>query len=191
VSVSDIKVEPGAERLPRLLIAGALAVACIVGMPLARAEGTAESNSGAGPTPAAVSTLPSSLPVRRDAAPIWETGGIGVLGALGVVLLAAGAAAWVLRRTGNSPRPVRKAAPFGRWFSTLGSALSKGPQDDLRLVRTLRLTPRASVHVIEWDGRQWLIGAAENAVSVLGDRVSEGATEDFATTDRQTHRSAS
>lgn len=154
---------------PRRMVASALAVACIAGASAALAEDALGSTRGAESPVVTALTLPASLPVRREAAPLWETGGIGVLGALCVVLVVAGAVAWLLRR-GGAARSTGKAAFSGRWPFVLGPSVARRPQDDLRLVRSLRLTPRASVHVVEWDGRQWLVGAADHGVSLLGDR---------------------
>lgn len=135
----------------------------------------AEGGAQAAPdVPAASSALPSSLPVRRDTAPVWETGGIGVLGALSVVLVVAGALAWGLRRgMATSPKTADWSSVLrGRWLLLGGKSPSGRPQEELRMVRSLRLTPRASVHVVEWNGRQWLVGASEQAVSLLGERSS-------------------
>lgn len=146
---------------------------------------------GAEPAAATASTLPPSLPVRREAAPLWEAGGIGVLGALGVVLAVAGAVAWLLRRGGAASRPTGKAAFLGRWPFGLVPSAARRPSDDIRLVRSLRLTPRASVHVVEWDGRQWLVGAADHGVSLLGDTGCRPAPPGEAPPDGSAPREAS
>ena len=161
----------------------------MTGISPAWAEGAVQPSAGA---PTVSPALPSSLPVRRDAAPVWETGGIGVLGALSVVLLVAGTLAWGLRRGMVVPRAAdRSAAVRDRWMS-LWSKLPNGkPQEELRMVRSLRLTPRASVHVIEWDGRQWLVGASDHAVALLGERPASCTVPDAAPLDNGSERSAS
>lgn len=176
---------------PRRMVASALALACIAGASAALADGALGSARGAESPVVTASTLPPSLPVRREAAPLWATGGIGVLGALCVVLVVAGAVAWLLRRGGAASRGTGTAAFLGRWPFGLGPSAAKRPQDDIRLVRSLRLTPRASVHVVEWDGRQWLVGAADHGISLLGDRGCRLAPAGEAPPDGSVPREAS
>jgi hypothetical protein len=49
---------------------------------------------------------------------------------------------------------------------------STSKPDGLRLVQSLFLTPRASVHVIGWDGREWLVGCTEGGLMELGWRAT-------------------
>ena len=49
--------------------------------------------------------------------------------------------------------------------------LSPTPGDGLRLLDTLRLTSRASVHVVQWDGRKWLLSCTDERVTTLADHA--------------------
>jgi len=57
------------------------------------------------------------------------------------------------------------AVIFQRWNGSRG--LRKGTGRQLRLVETIRLTPRQAVHVVEVAGRHFLIGATDQSISIL------------------------
>ncbi len=44
---------------------------------------------------------------------------------------------------------------------------TKGPGRQMRLVETVRLTPRQAIHVVEVAGQHFLIGATDNGISIL------------------------
>ncbi len=54
---------------------------------------------------------------------------------------------------------------FQRW--NMGKRLRKGPGRQMRLVETIRLSPRQAVHVVEVAGRHFLIGATDQSISIL------------------------
>lgn len=131
--------------------------------------------------PSAAATGTAKVPLRSDDAPRfsaelpldrgpdlpswWDWLRWGCLASL----LAVGAAL-VLRVRAGAPqaRPSRWPWRGGwqRWLAPGGS----GPP--LQVLRSARLTPRASVHVVRWDDREWLIGCAEHGMTLLAERPS-------------------
>ncbi|WP_459204008.1 flagellar biosynthetic protein FliO [Ralstonia pseudosolanacearum] len=112
--------------------------------------------------------LPDSIPLRREAG--TEHGAISGTPQLLVVVAVLGALLWWLlkrfRANASQERrpglwPVRPTGRFG--------------SGGLRVVNSSRLTSKASLHVVDWGGQQWLVGCTENGLSVLGKR-SDDAT---------------
>lgn len=105
-------------------------------------------------------TLPLSIPLRREG----EHSGLGLMdgdtnGFILVVLLLGGGIwlawlAWRRRRVG--------AAAFGRLFKA-----SDRPR--LQVVHSARLTPKHSVHEVEWHGRSFLLACAEHDVCLIAE----------------------
>ena len=141
----------------------------------------------------AVSTgIPLALPVRRDESPAWQTGGVGIFGALAVVMLALGLVVWLLWRSGwargdgNTPSGARHAARSisgGGWRGLMAVRATA----QLRVVESARLTPRSSVHVVQWNGQQWLLGCAEQGITVIGHQPGRPASAQAAADDGAGH----
>lgn len=145
----------------------ALATTWLLSAPLwARADalgGGATARSGASGALAG-----SALPLVRDDADRFTAGRL--VSVVLMLLAGAGALAWARGRQGGpGAGGGRWGEPFRqgwqRWRSIRGASA-------VRLVQSTRLTPRASVHVLEWDGRELLVGCAEDGITVLGERVS-------------------
>jgi hypothetical protein len=120
------------------------------------------------------SSLPSALPLQRDTD--THSGGIGLfqLAISGVFLAICGAFLW--RRQGRF-RGAQPSSVARQWYQILQKAgwsrfISTSKPVGLRLVHSLFLTPRASVHVIQWDGREWLVGCTDGGLLELGARAS-------------------
>jgi hypothetical protein len=119
------------------------------------------------PVAAAASSQVSfpQLPLKRDSASEVST-----LQALGWAVLlsvtAAGGLLLIRRKTGP------ETASGTRWLRAAAK-----PGTPKLLGRTL-LTQQASVHVIEWDGEELLLGCTPQAVSLLGRRPSNGVRQD-------------
>nr|EUJ15104.1 hypothetical protein RSP673_07565 [Ralstonia solanacearum P673] len=112
--------------------------------------------------------LPDSIPLRREAEA--EHGAISGTPQLLVVVAVLGALLWwsLKRFRANASQesrpgiwPVRPTGRFGG--------------GGLRVVNSSRLTSKASLHVVDWDGQQWLVGCTENGLFVL-DKRSDNAT---------------
>jgi hypothetical protein len=127
-----------------------------------------ERTLGAGPAPLEISRgsssarLPADLPLKRESSQAPAGGRAGVPFVFG--------AAAVLRRHSRGakggPAMDRSLAAWLRRFSP------SAQEHSLRVLQSARLTARASVHVLKWDGREWLIGCTEQGVSVMGQRIS-------------------
>jgi hypothetical protein len=111
--------------------------------------------------------IPSDIPVRRG--PNAEVGAASSVRAVVVisVLAIAVLVAVQLGRRGAG-RSSSRVSGWRRWLS------AGGPPDGLRIVHSARLSGRASVHVVRWDGREWLLGCGDHSVTLIGLR---GAAE--------------
>lgn len=74
--------------------------------------------------------------------------------------------AWSMGPTlgkGQSPSPSRQQKTGWRRFV--------GPRgsDAIELIGTTRLTPRHSVHVVQWEGRNLLIGCSDQTIALLAE----------------------
>jgi hypothetical protein len=136
-----------------LLLSAAAVVASSV-----RAEGDAA------PSGIASVRIPESIPVRR--ALEQEASGPRslralVIGLTLVVTLTVLTLKW--RKPGGSARGTGNG---------LLSLLSRGqPVDGIRVLQSVRLTPRSTLHVIRWDGKDLIVGCAEGAIAILGSRT--------------------
>jgi len=112
----------------------------------------------------AASGLPASLPLRRGGDTDWQGSGTGTFGAMSIVLAVALLLTWVLsRRRGGT---AAAGALRGLWPA-------KRP-DALQVLQSTRLTSRSSLHVVQWNGQEWLVGSGDGGVSLIGRR---GLTE--------------
>ncbi len=114
--------------------------------------------------------LPAGLPLRRSTAPDVPRGTL-----LGFALLCASALAVagvvLLRRRLHASLALPDSARADGWLRWLPGALPS----QLRVLQTIRLTGRASVHVLRWDEKEWLVGCAEHGMTILGQRPAATA----------------
>jgi hypothetical protein len=152
--------------LPRSLLGRALLLALLG---VAAAVGGRWAGTSAEPLRAPSATrpgevrLPASLPLRRDEPAPGP--GLGPLRSAGLaVALAAlfGGAILLRGRGATSGRPAARL----RWPAWLGLQAGATTRP-MRVVQSQRLTPRASLHVVEWDGREWLVGCSEQGISLV------------------------
>lgn len=108
--------------------------------------------------------LPGAYPLRRDPTPAEGHTSVGLRIGVGLAILSLAITVVLrLRRSAASAGSGGSAgpSPWSRWLrSGIGD-----PQ--LRLLSSTRLTARASVHLVEWKGRELLIGCSDGAISLL------------------------
>lgn len=109
--------------------------------------------------PAAVSSLPRALPLRRDESPAPAAAGWLPAASLLVIVLAGVALVLVRRHRVGGSRPWK------------GSAAADG----IARLSSQALTPQASVHAIRWGGEELLLACTPQAVTVLARRPSPQA----------------
>ena len=102
--------------------------------------------------------LPASLPLIRETDASHSVGGTRWAALL--VLTALACAGTVLVRRSRKRGASRGAGAFG-WASM-------SQDKPARVVQSLRLTPKASAHVLQWQGREWFIACTDQAITVLG-----------------------
>ena len=166
--------------LRRARMAGLLAVALGIAAQAACARAPAPAGADAAASQvasAAVPALPAqdasapdpypmkALPLRRDsdsdavpAQMLFRSFALVVL----IGLLAVG----VLWRARRRPRDAAVGLAIGGWRRILSPASTSS----LRLLSSVRLSPRASVHVVQWDGREWLLACSDERVTQLAER---------------------
>lgn len=113
-------------------------------------------------------TLPTSIPLRRDTPDntgMGEGGDASGLAAVGILLVVAiFVVAWwrqrntAMKRTGDTQ--VR---------SSLSGWWSKVSNNDLKPLRSTRLTAHHSLHEVHWQGKCLLIGCAEKSICLLAE----------------------
>lgn len=109
------------------------------------------------PASAASAPIPyAQIPLQRDAAADGSTAASAGWAALFLAVLA-GAGFVVARR-----KSVAGPGKSGGWLRRAESA-----QSTPKPLGRLPLTPQASLHVIEWQGEELLLGCTSQAVSVL------------------------
>lgn len=120
-------------------------------------------------------TLPASIPLRRDSP---MTGGLGDgadmsgFTALGLLLAVAilAVALWRKRRmfqqTGVPPLAATAASPWSRW-------LPKTNPRRLTPLHSTRLTPKHSLHEVQWRGQRLLIGCADQSICLIAAEPAE------------------
>jgi len=102
-------------------------------------------------------SLSPELPLRREA----EADAAFPAGALLLlVALLAVAVAWAWRRERHS----------GRAWSWRRALRLPETSTQLRVLASMRLDARASVHVLEWEGSRLLVARGEQAVTLLAER---------------------
>lgn len=159
----------------RFIVAAAVAALLLCGGASGAPIGEPEKTTSAG-APELVGRLPVGIPLRRESesgnAPresAWWLAGLGVMGA-GVLLACAGP----LRRR-RQQAGVTRGAGTPVWQRILGAG---SPTRDVSVLSATRLTPRNSVHVIEWRGRQLLLGCTDQSIVLLAEAPMPPGTDE-------------
>lgn len=157
--------------LGRTLLAAALCLGALAALPPASAQpaaGDAMTLSVNAPT-----GLPASIPVKRDSdsAPpggssrAWALAPLLLVGALLLGL------AWVRWRSQPGAAPGTPTAnatgeeSWSRWWRASRGHASDGPAR----LSSARLTPRHSLHVVQWEGRRLLVGCSDQSIRLLAE----------------------
>ncbi|WP_390342944.1 flagellar biosynthetic protein FliO [Variovorax boronicumulans] len=115
-----------------------------------------------------VGSLPPGIPVKRDTDSSNVDDEISVRWWLAAVCIG-GLAAWgfvMVRRRDKG------AAVTGAWLGRWTQLAEPGAPREIRRIASTRLTARHSLHVIEWNGRQLLLGCTDQAVQLLSEAVA-------------------
>jgi flagellar protein FliO/FliZ len=150
----------------------AIAVAVAVFVPIGRAHAAQDS----GVTAPGGTSLPSSIPVKRDGA--QETAGadgdrwwLAITAAGGLLAFAVIAAR---RRTTTSVN-----LPARPLWARFGGLLDSATSHEIQRVSSTRLSSRHSLHVVVWNGRRLLLGCTDQSIQLLAEASSwkdEGGT---------------
>lgn len=133
-----------------------------------------ERTLGAGPAPLEISRgsssarLPLDLPLKRESSQVPARGRAVAPFVLAATMLVFGGAALLRRYSRAAKGQPATDRSLAAWLRRL----TPSQEQSLRVLQSARLTARASVHVLKWDGREWLIGCTEQGVTVMGQRVS-------------------
>lgn len=141
-----------------------LLCAAAVGVGGAQGARGADAESSA-PGPAV--RIPAEIPVRRAGE---RTGaGSGSLRGLVIGLTMLVALAVVTARLKKAGAGSGENGGPSAWLRLLST---RKKQDRLQVVESVRLTPRSSLHVVRWDGRELLVASGDSTISVLGSSVT-------------------
>lgn len=130
-------------------------------------HGTTDTRSPAPSSSAREVGLPANIPLKRDPPELSNSASYApvLVGALTifVALFYAGWRIWAMRAK-NSPG----GNSFAKWIRAKSS-------HELRVIESTRLTPRHTVHALEWRGTVFLIACSEQSVTVLNNAGVSGA----------------
>jgi len=155
-------------RLFLLRIIQAMAAGLLFGHAAAYSQSAAArvAPSAAVSTASAPVVLPRTIPFKQDSS-LASSDASPSLAAIALVVLSglAGVAWWAWRK--GAQAPVAEDAGKGlRWWRAMPS------QKSVLLHGSTRLSPRHSVHEIEWRGRRLLIGCADQTMTLLSERAA-------------------
>jgi hypothetical protein len=153
------------------------------GSAAAAASAAVPAASQAEPAPAAASApapgkLPSDIPLRRDETTDGAASSPSAWPTLAALLALGAFAFWALRlkrQPGRVPNRHASGAAGAAPLSPLRSWLSRGTAPAVRIVASQRLTARHSVHVVQWQGRDYFLGCGEQGLTVIDSRAASVA----------------
>jgi len=154
-------VKPTLHSLARQACGALLAaLACTVSAAAAAEPASpARASASAPAAPTSDADPMRALPLRRDS----EADGLGTQAAVRsfalvlVLGIAAGGLVWNARRGGAS------GGAIAGWRRALAPTAGGG----LRVAASARLSARVSVHVVQWNGREWLLACSDGGVTTL------------------------
>ena len=115
--------------------------------------------------------LPRTIPFKQDSTPAsGDSSPSSAVIALALLSVLAGGAFWAWRKRAQA----YGAGSTGKGLSLWGLTPAK---KNLLLHGTTRLSPRHSVHEVEWRGRRLLIGCADQTMTLLSERAVDESPE--------------
>ncbi len=110
-------------------------------------------------------SMPASLPLKRDAATSAFPSVAGII-ILTLIMVSAFVTLQILRRKGTTFDAVVTRL---RRLTGAGAACAGSTQASIRLLSTVRLSPRVSLHVVQWENCNRLLACTDSGVTVLGE----------------------
>lgn len=123
---------------------------------------------------AEVGRIPGSIPVKREAEP--DGGAMFGLPQLLLLVAVLGGLLWWLPKYLRSRSRSRSSSGSGLQPGVLRRMVGQRQGDHARVISSSRLAGKATLHVVEWNHEQWLLGCTEHQVSVLAKRPVEAST---------------
>lgn len=149
-----------------------LVAALLIGAPGVRAQESPSSAPGTASGSGSVGSLPPSIPVKRDnvAGGSDDADGRWWIAAVFIAGLAGWGIVAVRRKSAG-----QAAAPA--WLTRWTGLPETAAQREIRRIASTRLTPRHSLHVVEWNGRQLLLGCTDQSVQLLSEAPATPPSE--------------
>ncbi|MGJ3704004.1 flagellar biosynthetic protein FliO [Variovorax sp. AFSI2.2] len=113
-------------------------------------------------------SLPSSIPVKRDPPGALESD-VGDRWWI-AILVAGGLLAYGVVAMRRKARSSGKRA--GTWWPGLGGLLDTGSSHEIHRVSSTHLSPRHGLHVVVWNGKRLLLGCTDQSIQVLAESAS-------------------
>jgi len=114
--------------------------------------------------------ISGSIPVKREAEP--DGGALFGLPQLLLLVAVLGGLLWWLPKYLRS----RSSSGGGLQPGVLSQMVGQRQGDHARIISSSRLAGKATLHVVEWNHEQWLLGCTEHQVSVLAKRPVDAST---------------
>ncbi|RAN48422.1 hypothetical protein RB25_11595 [Herbaspirillum rubrisubalbicans] len=99
------------------------------------------------------------IPLRHDPEISTDAALFQALAIIVLLVILAAFLVWRQRRNRG-----RTSAHWAKWLKVKNVSMR------LCLVQSTRLTPKSSVHVVQWDHKEWLLGCSEQGITLLGQR---------------------
>ena len=119
---------------------------------------------------AEVGRISGNIPVKREAEP--DGGAMFGLPQLLLLVAVLGGLLWWLPKYLRS----RSSSGGGLQPGVLSRMVGQRQGDHARVISSSRLAGKATLHVVEWNHEQWLLGCTEHQVSVLAKRPVDAST---------------
>lgn len=103
-----------------------------------------------------------------------QVGGEGYGNGVAMLIIGAAILVLVVSMYAASRRIRSPGAGGSRWWGRVRALLHAVPTSPLECSASMRLTPRHSLHVVEWEGRRLLVGCGDQAICLVAESPPEG-----------------